>query len=151
MAVSNDTPLTAKQEKFVRLIVDGETQRAAYRKVFPTAKGKKDNYIDRLASELATTPKIKARYKELQEEITNEFVWRKADSLERLKEIADTCIKYKTYVYDDKMQNVRVDGAAATGAINAIREINKVLGLNEPQKLDAKIEVEIIGDGDYAN
>lgn len=59
--------LTAKQEKFVNCLVEGKSQREAYKECYST-KNMKDKTIDENASRVFKNSKVLARYKQLMEE-----------------------------------------------------------------------------------
>ena len=60
--------LTAKQEKFVRNLIEGMTQREAYKNSYD-AENMADKTIDEKACILFADEKIRARFKELQDEL----------------------------------------------------------------------------------
>lgn len=60
--------LTAKQEKFVRNLIEGMSQREAYKNSY-NASNMADKTIDEKACLLFADDKIRTRYKELQEEL----------------------------------------------------------------------------------
>lgn len=57
--------LTAKQEKFVRELLKGKSQRAAYRSAYPSSRKWKETAIDSQASRLFKNSEVNARYEEL--------------------------------------------------------------------------------------
>lgn len=58
--------LTPNQEEFVQNLIQGQSQREAYKKAF-SCVNQKDSTIDAKASKLIKQPKIKQRFDELQE------------------------------------------------------------------------------------
>ena len=62
--------LTQRQEKFVRALIAGKSQRQAYKEAY-NAANMKDKTIDERASVLFKNDKIKTRYNELLEEHKN--------------------------------------------------------------------------------
>lgn len=64
--------LTNKQEKYVKLIISGLSQRQAYIKVYPHAKKWKANTIDNRASKLFNKDEVITRYRELLKEADKE-------------------------------------------------------------------------------
>ena len=62
--------LTQRQEKFVRALIAGKSQRQAYKEAYNATK-MKDETIDTRACELLKNSKVKARYNELLEEHKN--------------------------------------------------------------------------------
>ena len=57
--------LTDKQEKFIYAIMDGKSQREAYRQAYPKARKWKDASVDVAASQLLNNNKIIIRLEEL--------------------------------------------------------------------------------------
>lgn len=60
--------LNKNEEKFVRNLFMGDSQRIAYKDAFPQSKKWKDKTVDSKACTLAATEKIKRRLEELREE-----------------------------------------------------------------------------------
>lgn len=58
--------LTPNQEEFVQNLIQGQSQRDAYKKAF-SCVNQKDSTIDAKASKLIKQPKVKQRFDELQE------------------------------------------------------------------------------------
>lgn len=65
--------LTIKQEKYVLNLINGMSQREAYKSAFD-AKNMKDATIDKRASELFQKGEVKGRYDELLKEIKNKSI-----------------------------------------------------------------------------
>jgi len=63
--------LTDKQEKFVLGLIEGKSQREAYKAAYNTSK-MKDKTIDERASRLFNECKVNARYNELHDRLVNE-------------------------------------------------------------------------------
>ena len=57
--------LTPKQEKFIKLVFDGVSQRKAYREAYPISVKWKDGTVDNRASELFNRDEIMGRHDEL--------------------------------------------------------------------------------------
>lgn len=62
VVLTNQYDLTPQEESFVALLAKGETQRAAYLKVFPKAHGWTLKTVDERASRLARSDKVQARF-----------------------------------------------------------------------------------------
>lgn len=77
--------LTLKQEKYVLNLINGMSQREAYKNAYD-AKNMKDETIDSKASELFSRDKVRARYNELLEEAKNKAIM---SSLDRQKWLTD--------------------------------------------------------------
>lgn len=75
--------LTAKQEKFVQNIIEGMNQADAYRSAYDTSK-MTDKTVHEKASLLAGQDKVRARIKELREQLANEAIMSAQKRLEWL-------------------------------------------------------------------
>lgn len=75
--------LTGKQEKFVRNLIQGMSQREAYKKSY-NAENMSDKTIDEEACRLFNDPKISARYNELIEKAAAAAVMTAQERLEYL-------------------------------------------------------------------
>ena len=75
--------LTAKQEKFVRNLIQGMSQREAYKNSYD-AENMADESIDVEACKLFKDPKIAQRYKELQDKLNNATIMTAQERLEYL-------------------------------------------------------------------
>ena len=75
--------LTAKQEAFVKNIIDGMSQADAYRSAY-ASKNMSDNAIYREASLLMANPKIAQRLKELREDMMKPTIMSATERLEWL-------------------------------------------------------------------
>lgn len=56
----------ARHEKFVQFLMQGMSQRKAYREAYPNSKKWKDETVDKRASELKKNGEVLGRYEELQ-------------------------------------------------------------------------------------
>ena len=80
--------LTTKQEKFVRGLVSGLSQRKAYRAAYPSSEKWKDESVDNKACNLLKVAKVKARYEELREKAENAAIMTRAQRMITLSDIA---------------------------------------------------------------
>ena len=78
--------LTPKQEKFVRNLIQGMSQREAYKNSYD-ASNMTDKTIDEEACRLFKDSKISARYKELQDRLENATIMTAKERLEYLTEV----------------------------------------------------------------
>ena len=87
--------LTTKQEIFVQRLIEGNSQREAYKFAY-NAENMKDETIDKRASELFSKGEIKGRYEELlnehkekalytREEAVNDLIWIKEKAREDIE------------------------------------------------------------------
>lgn len=79
----------ARQEKFVQGLIQGMSQRKAYRAAFKQSKRWKDETIDPKASRLFKDSKIRARYDELLEEAQDEAIISRKKRMAILSGIAE--------------------------------------------------------------
>ena len=88
--------LTGKQEKFVRNLVKGMSQREAYKNSY-NAENMKDESIDCEACKLFNDPKINQRYQELIDKAANAVIMTAQERLEYLTGIVygteQECVK----------------------------------------------------------
>lgn len=75
--------LTAKQEKFVRNLIQGMSQREAYKNSYD-AENMSDKVIDNEASKLFKSHEISMRYKELQDSLDKHTIMTAQERLEYL-------------------------------------------------------------------
>lgn len=75
--------LTAKQEQFVKNIIDGMSQADAYRSAYPNQK-MTDKTVWESASKLMKNPKVTARLEELREQMITPSVMSAQERLEWL-------------------------------------------------------------------
>lgn len=54
--------LTARQDIFIRRLLEGDSQRKAYRAAFPSSQKWKDSTVDSKASALFHSDKVQERY-----------------------------------------------------------------------------------------
>ena len=97
--------LTQRQEKYVRELVKGKSQRQAFRAAYPSSLKWKDATVDKRASEAFNKREIQGRYQELIEKANERTVY---DAAEVRQVILDTLMAIVTAdVADDA-----VDGRA---------------------------------------
>lgn len=78
--------LTPKQEKFVRNLIEGMSQREAYKNSYDT-ENMSDKTIDEEACRLFNDRKISARYNEIQEQLEKATIMSAVERLEYLSNI----------------------------------------------------------------
>lgn len=114
--------LTAKQEKFVRNLIEGMSQREAYKNSYD-AENMTDKTIDEESCRLFNDCKINARYREMQDEIAKASILTATQRAVLLSDIA----RDKEEKTDSK--------------IRAIDTLNKMTG-EYVQKIDATVTYE---------
>jgi len=138
--------LTPKQEKYVRGLVSGMSQREAYRSAYNCARLKPDS-MDQLASRLFADLKVRSRYDELVAEAAAESKWdrkRAIDSLMRLKANAER--KVELAMSPDAHGDTPEDlpNVASRTALECVEKLNRLCGIADaPEDGDPKVEIVI--------
>ena len=128
--------LTQRQEKFVRALIAGKSQRQAYKEAYNATK-MKDETIDTRACELLKNSKVKARYNELLEEHKNKALYTREEMVNDLIWIKE---KAKEDIKDTKKGLRQANG---TIFINAIKELGELNELYPSKKQDIKMDAKI--------
>ena len=128
--------LTQRQEKFVRALIAGKSQRQAYKEAYNAAK-MKDETIDTRACELLKNSKVKARYNELLEEHKNKALYTREEMVNDLIWIKE---KAKEDITNPKKGLRQANG---TIFINAIKELGELNELYPSKKQDIKMDAKI--------
>ena len=122
--------LTPKQEKFVRNLIKGMSQREAYKNSY-NAENMTDKSIDEEACRLFNDIKVNARYRELQERLDKATIMTAQERLEYLTEIG---------------QGIQLDNNETPADLNirlkAIDIMNKMQG-EYVQKIEADVNSEV--------
>lgn len=87
--------LTIKQEKFIQNIVNGMSQREAYKDAY-NAKYK-DEVIDVRACELFKSSKVQVRYNELIKQLEDKSIMSAKDRMKWLSDVISGKIKHTSY------------------------------------------------------
>lgn len=131
--------LTAKQEKYVRGLVAGLSQRKAYREAYPSSNKWKDATVDNKASALLREDEILARYNELMDEYKEKALWTREKATEKL-----------LWLVNRSEADLRDEGfrqANSSAYLNAIKELNEIaLIYPVKQKQIEKIDSDINRD-----
>jgi len=122
--------LTAKQEKFVRNLIKGMSQREAYKNSYD-AENMSDKVIDNEASLLFNSHEISVRYKELQEQLDKATIMTAQERLE-----------YLTGIIRDIQREQGEIPADLNTKIRAIDIMNKMQG-EYVQKIEADVNSEV--------
>lgn len=127
--------LTDKQDKFVKALLSGKTQKAAYREAYPLSKHWKDTTVDVKASVLIRKKHVKAHYDKLKKEMDEEFkrknLWDREKAAQALKWLIAEAQK------DIKMKGMRQANTSAF--INALKELNAVEGVGAEKEVNIKL------------
>ena len=129
--------LTGKQEKFVRNLIKGMTQREAYKNSYD-CENMTDKTIDEEACRLFNDCKITARYQELQERLANAYIMTAQERLEYLTDIIMGVEQEKTTTEGEEV------GRPATlkERMQAIDIMNKMQG-EYVTKVDANVNTDV--------
>lgn len=85
----NEHGLTEREERFVRLLLDGKLlQREAYLAMNPAAAKWKTHVVDIKASLMAAKPHVQARFRALQAQLADVAVLKAADIMQETRRIA---------------------------------------------------------------
>lgn len=104
MTTRSNTKLTNKQEKFVKELIKGKTQRQAYYAAYPNSKKWKNENVDAKASNLFKIDKIKTRYQQLQKNANDKAIM---SSIERKKWLTNILLK-KDIRLNDKLKAIDI-------------------------------------------
>lgn len=118
--------LNAKQEKFVQNLIDGMSQREAYRNAY-NAKYK-DEAIDSKASALFKTDKVQVRYRELLDKVADKAIMSSKQRMKWLSDVVNGKVKEKHYYFSDDecIEDEREPDINAK--IKALDTLNKMTG-----------------------
>lgn len=119
--------LTKKQEEFVQNIINGMSQREAYKRAYNCNK-MTDNAIDREASLLMKNPKISQRFTELRDELVRPTILSAQERLEYLTRVVkgeEREIQHK--IFDGEDFSFREEAEINT-KLKAIDLMNKMTG-----------------------
>lgn len=112
-----------KQEKFVQGLLNGLSQRKAYRAAFPSSAKWGDNTVDVKASQLANDDKVMVRLQELREKATSQAVMSATKRKEWLTNLVnseneETKDKLKAIDILNKMEGEYTEKVEVNGNVN---------------------------------
>ena len=119
--------LTPKQEKFVRNLIKGMSQREAYKKSYD-ADNMTDKSIDEEACRLFNNPKISSRYEELQERAANAAIMSAQERLEYLTGIIYGTEQEQTTAVVEGEEVIKEYPADLSTRLKAVEIMNKMTG-----------------------
>lgn len=125
--------LTTKQEIFVQRLIEGYSQREAYKFAYNCEK-MKDESIDIEASKLFNNPKISLRYQELLEEHKQKALWNRSKAEEKLM-----------WLLDKSQEDIEYRGlkqANSNSMLNTIKELNALTDLYPKKNKEEDISLE---------
>lgn len=125
--------LTTKQEIFVQRLIEGYSQREAYKFAYNCEK-MKDESIDIEASKLFNNPKISLRYQELLDEYKEKAKWNRSKAEEKLM-----------WLLDKSQEDIEYRGlkqANSNSMLNTIKELNTLTDLYPKKNKEDDISLE---------
>ena len=131
--------LTTKQEIFVQRLIEGYSQREAYKFAYNCEK-MKDTTIDVEASKLLANPKVSLRYEELKNELKQKMFYtvEKANNdLEWIKLKAKEDIEYRGIK--------QANATTYLGAVKQQIDLNGITIKEAKEDIDNVIKFEIVG------
>ena len=131
--------LTTKQEIFVQRLIEGYSQREAYKFAYNCEK-MKDTTIDVEASKLLANPKVSLRYEELKNELKQKMFYtveKANDDLEWIKLKAKEDIEYRGIK--------QANATTYLGAVKQQIDLNGITIKEAKEDIDNVIKFEIVG------
>ena len=132
--------LTAKQEKFVRNLIEGMTQREAYKKSY-NASNMADKTIDEKACLLFADEKVRARFKELQDELAKASIMSVTERLQFLSRVVKEEEKETIMLWKGDGETIERPADLNT-KIKAIDTMNKMTG-EYTTKIEGSVNVKL--------
>jgi hypothetical protein len=129
--------LNVKQEKFIQGIINGLSQRQAYKEAYEVNYD--DNAIDVKASTLFNTDKVQVRYKELLKEIEDKAIMSVKERMIWLSDVVKGNIKHISYGGNGEEYE---NEAYISDKLKAIDTLNKMSG-EYTTKIDANVNTDI--------
>ncbi len=139
--------LNVKQEKFIQNIMNGMSQRQAYKDAYDAKY--KDKIIDEKASRLFNSDKVQARYKELLQELEDKSIMSAKERMKWLTQVINNEQREEVKIKPPNGEEFVVGQATASLDIKmkAIDMLNKMSG-EYKAKLETDIEFNIRVDLD---
>lgn len=131
--------LTTKQEIFVQRLIEGYSQREAYKFAYNCGK-MKDSTIDVEASKLLSNPKVSIRYEELKNELKQKMFYtveKANDDLEWIKLKAKEDIEYRGIK--------QANATTYLGAVKQQIDLNGITIKEAKEDVDNIIKFELVG------
>ena len=136
--------LRPKQEKFIQNIINGMSQRQAYKDAYNPKY--KDEVIDIRASELFNSSKVQVRYQELLQKLEEESIMSAKERMKWLTKVIKGDIKHISYGSEGQEYE---NEAYISDKMKAVDILNKMSGeyttkLEVNQEEPFKVEIEVI-------
>lgn len=132
--------LTAKQEQFVKSIIDGMSQADAYRSAYDTSR-MTDKTVHEKASRLMSDDKVRARLQTLRDQMMTPSVMSAQERLEYLTRVVKGVETEEVTEYEDGEMVKLHNPASIRVRLNAIDLMNKMTG-EYVQKVEANVSYE---------
>lgn len=133
--------LTKKQEMFVQNIINGMSQREAYKNAY-SVKSMSDNAVDREASLLMKNTKVAQRFAELRDELVKPTILSAQERLEYLTRVIKGEEREKVHKIFDGEDYAYDEEADISTKLKAIDLMNKMSG-EYVQKIDANVNADV--------
>ena len=136
--------LTAKQEQFVKNIIDGMSQADAYRNAYDTSR-MADKTVHEKASRLMADDKVRARLQELREQMMTPSIMSARERLEYLTRVikGEELEQYVTYVDGERV--LEDQPPSIKTRLNALDIMNKMQG-EYTTKIEGEVKVAKLED-----
>lgn len=120
--------LNVKQEKFIQNIINGMSQRQAYKDAYNANYS--DKSIDEKASTLFNSEKVQERYKELLKELEDKAIMSAKERMIWLSEVINNIQREEVYVRNSEGKDVLMGSRNAdlSTKIKALDTLNKMSG-----------------------
>ena len=120
--------LNVKQEKFIQNIINGMSQRQAYKDAYNANYS--DKSIDEKASTLFNSEKVQKRYKELLKELEDKAIMSAKERMIWLSEVINNIQREEVYVRNSEGEDVLMGSrnAELSTKIKALDTLNKMSG-----------------------
>lgn len=128
--------LTLKQEKFVQGLLDGLSQREAYKQAYNCGKIS-DKSIDELASRLFNNVKVRSRYNRLLDAYSSQKIIQRTELSKRMLDLLDRATE-DTMAKGFKQGNI----SAMTLAVNTLTQLNGLTFADELSQAKLQLELE---------
>ena len=118
-------------------LINGKSQRAAYREAYPSSRKWKDKNVDSRASNLLKNDKVLARYLELKDEIERKHKEKRLWDLEQ-------ATKGLLWIMQQAQMDIKEKGlrqANSTAFINAMKELNDLEALGKEREVKVDLDI----------
>lgn len=132
--------LNIKQEKFIQNIINGMSQRQAYKDAYNAKYSEKS--IDEKASTLFNSEKVQERYKELLQQLENKSIMSAKERMIWLSKVVNGDVKDTVYYNVDGANTPIEKTADINTKIKALDTLNKMSG-EYTTKIESNVDFNI--------